>query len=58
MKKEFKVLKISNMWSTEKLRRKVEDTLNQKSKEGWDIISIDFGIKVTSIPTAFITIAK
>lgn len=59
MEKHYKVLKISNLWSTEKLRKQVEDTLNKASKEGWEIISVAFGTSSSSgMSTAMITIAK
>jgi len=59
MGKQYKVLKKSNMWSTEKLRKDVEDTLNKASQEGWEIISVAFGSSGSSgMSTAMITIAK
>ncbi|GAA4273257.1 DUF4177 domain-containing protein [Aquimarina gracilis] len=59
MQKQYKVLKRSNMWSTEKLRKEVEDTLNKVSKEGWEIVSVAFGSSSSSgMSTAMITICK
>ncbi|MHA7056906.1 hypothetical protein ACWGOQ_0006780 [Aquimarina sp. M1] len=43
MGKQYKVLKRSNLWSTEKLRKEVEETLNKASQDGWEIISVAFG---------------
>ncbi len=59
MTKEYKVLKKSNMWSTEKLRKEVEDTLNRVSKEGWEVVSVAFGSSSSSgTSTAMITISR
>lgn len=59
MAKQYKVIKKSNLWSTEKLRKDVENTLNNASQEGWEIISVAFGTAANSgISTAMITIAK
>ncbi|WP_298546909.1 DUF4177 domain-containing protein [uncultured Aquimarina sp.] len=59
MRKQYKVLKRSNLWSTEKLRKDVEDTLNSAAQDGWEIISVAFGSSGSSgISTAMITIAK
>ncbi len=46
------------MWSTENLRKKVELLINQKSKEGYEIVTVSFGMNLWYAPTAFITIAK
>ncbi len=58
MGKTFKVLKLSNVWSTEKLRKEVEDTLNKASNDGWHIVSVAFGSSNAQIATAMITISK
>ncbi|SHI95357.1 hypothetical protein [Aquimarina spongiae] len=58
MAKTFRVLKLSNVWSTEKLRKEVEDTLNRVSKDGWEIVSVAFGSSNAQIATAMITISK
>ncbi|GAA4279549.1 hypothetical protein [Aquimarina mytili] len=55
MGKQFKVLKISSNWSLEKLRQKLEDTLNTHSKQGWDVVNISF---LDNTYTAFVTISK
>ncbi|WP_158447836.1 hypothetical protein [Aquimarina longa] len=55
MGKQFKVIKVSNTWSIEKLRKKVEDTLNKSSEEGWEVIDISY---LANLYTAMITISK
>jgi len=55
MRKQYKVIKVSENWSLEKLRKKVEDTLNQSSSEGWDVVDIYY---LANLYTAMITIAK
>ena len=56
--KEFEIIKISEMWSTEKLRRKVETLINNKSNEGYEIVTVAFGINLWYMPTAYITVRK
>jgi hypothetical protein len=58
MKKEFKVIKFSTMWSTSTLTNKVEKELHKKSEEGWEIISVAFGVNLWWMPTAFISLSK
>jgi len=58
MKKEFKVIKFSTMWSTSGLTEKVEKELYKKSDEGWDIISVAFGVNLWWMPTAFISLSR
>jgi len=58
MKKEYKVMKFSTMWSTLGLTEKVEKELYQKSDEGWDIISVAFGVNLWWMPTAFISLSR
>jgi len=56
--KNYEIIKISEMWSTENLRKKVNLLINQKSKEGYEIVTVSFGMNLWYTPTAFITIAK
>ena len=56
--KNYEIIKISEMWSTENLRKKVSLLINQKSKEGYEIVTVSFGMNLWYAPTAFITIAK
>jgi len=46
------------MWSTERLRKKVEQLINEKSKEGFKTITVSFGMNLWHTPTAYITIAN
>ncbi len=56
--KQFRVFKISNMWSTSSLTRDVENELKKLTNEGFEIISVSFGFNIWWIPTAFITTSK
>lgn len=56
--KTFKVNKYSTMWSTLGLTQEVEIELAKLAKEGWDIVSVAFGVNLWWMPTAFITISK
>lgn len=53
--KQYRVVKVSNHWSLEKLREKVELTLNDFSKKGWALESIHF---LDSVFVAMITFSK
>jgi hypothetical protein len=52
----FRIIKISTMWSTDKLTSDVERTLKEKSEEGYEIVSVAFGVNLWWMPTAFITL--
>lgn len=56
--KTYLVLSESSMWSTKKLKQNVEKLLNEKTKEGWEVVSVAFGINIWWIPTAYITLCK
>ena len=56
--KQFRVFKISNMWSTNRLTKDVENELEKFSRDGYEIESISFGFNVWMIPTAFITVSR
>ncbi len=56
--KIFKVKKYSTTWSTSGLTEKGEVELAKFTKEGWDIVSVAFGVNLWWMPTAFITISK
>ncbi|MBQ4820042.1 DUF4177 domain-containing protein [Aquimarina sp. MMG016] len=55
MGKQFKVIRVSNHWSTEKLRKDIEETLNKASKQGWELVDISF---LANTMVAMITISK
>ena len=56
--KTYTVVSVSSMWSTKKLKEKAEAMLNEKTKEGYEIVSVAFGVDLWWIPTAYITLAK
>jgi len=56
--KQFRVFKISNTWSTSRLTKDVENELKQLTNEGYEIISVSFGVNMWWIPTAFITTSR
>lgn len=53
--KQFRVFKVSNMWSTARIIKDVENELKQITNDGYDIMSVSFGFNIWWIPTAFIT---
>ncbi|MCC6185997.1 MAG: hypothetical protein IT256_02475 [Chitinophagaceae bacterium] len=56
--KNYEIIKLSTMWSTDGLRNDVERILNEKSRLGYEIVSVSFGINLWWAPTAFITLAS
>jgi hypothetical protein len=56
--KTFTILTIKNSWSTNKLKIEVEKVLNEKTQEGYEIVSVDFGYTIWGIPVAYITICR
>ncbi len=56
--KNYSIIKLSTMWSTEGLKNDVEKLLNEKTAEGFEIVSVAFGINLWWMPTAFITLSK
>ena len=56
--KKYEIIKISEMWSTNTLRRNVETLINKKSDDGYEIITVAFGVNLWWMPTAYITICK
>ncbi len=56
--KNYSIIKLSTMWSTNGLKNDVERLLNQKNAQGYEIVSIAFGVNLCWMPTAFITIRK
>ena len=56
--KNYTIITVSNMWSSNKLRREAESLINEKSKDGYEIVTVSFGFNVWLVPTAYITICK
>ena len=56
--KKYYVIKISAKWSTDSLKKSVENTLNQKTQEGFEVVSVAFGVNMWWVPTAFITFSR
>lgn len=56
--KQFRVFKISNMWSTSRLTRDVENELKKITNEGYEIIGVSFSFSFWWIPTVFITTSR
>jgi hypothetical protein len=54
----YNVISESSMWSTDTLKQKVERLLNEKTRDGYEIVSVAFGVNMWWLPTAFITLRK
>ncbi len=46
------------MWSTDALKEKVEKILNEKTRDGYEVVTVAFGLNMWWMPTAFITFCK
>lgn len=56
--KNYSVITLSSMWSTNRLKSDVEMLLNEKSAKGYEIVSVAYGLNMWWVPTAFITLRK
>ena len=56
--KTYTVISESSMWSTKKLKSNVETVLNEKTQEGFEVVSVAFGFNTWWVPTAYITLSK
>jgi translation elongation factor EF-1beta len=56
--KTYTIIKESTSWSTEALKERVEKILNQKTQEGFEVVTVAFGVNLWYMPTAFITLSK
>ncbi len=56
--KTYIVISESSCWSTKKLKQNVENTINTKTKEGWELVSVSFGFNTWLILTSYITLCK
>lgn len=55
---KYTILTESSMWSTDTLKQKVERIINEKTRDGYEIVSVAFGVNMWWLPTAFITLRK
>ena len=56
--KSYSIIKLSTVWSTDGLRNDVEKLLNEKTVQGYEIVSVVFGVNLWWMPTAFVTVCK
>ena len=56
--KNYSIIKRSTMWSTKGLKNDVERLLNEKTTEGYEVVSVAFGVNLWLMPTAFVTVCK
>jgi hypothetical protein len=55
---EYSIISKSAMWSTKSLLKEVVAIINEKNQEGYEIVSVSFGLNLWWMPTAFITLRK
>jgi hypothetical protein len=51
----YSIINVSTIWSTNSLIQKVEEILNEKTNEGYEVVSVSFGVNIWKQPTAYIT---
>ncbi len=56
--KTYKIIKLSAMWSISTLTAEVEQVLNEKARDGYEIVTVAFGVNMWWMPTAYITVCK
>ena len=56
--KTYRIFKLSTMWSTKSLTAEVEQLLNEKARDGYEIVTVAFGVNMWWMPTAYVTICK
>jgi len=56
--KDYSIIKLSTMWSSETLRADTERLINEKVTEGYEIVSVAFGVNIWWMPTSFVTVRK
>ena len=44
--KNYTIIKLSTAWSTVTLRADVEQLINQKAREGYEITTVAFGVNL------------
>jgi hypothetical protein len=54
----YSIVKVWAMWSTDSLLQKVEKILNEKTQDGYEVVTVAFGLNMWWMPTAFITFRK
>ena len=55
--KYYKVIELKSWWSPDQLRKEAESLINEKAKQGYEIVSVSFCIS-SIIYQCFITICK
>ncbi len=58
MMKGYTVIKLSSWWSPDQLRKEVESVLNEKSTQGYEVISVSFVDSLGLIFQCFVTLYK
>ena len=56
--KHYSITKLSTLWSSETLKNDVEELINNKARDGYEIVTVAFGVNMWWMPTAYLTICK
>lgn len=56
--KDYRILILSTWWSTESLRADTERLINEKARDGYEIVTVAFGVNMWWMPTSYVTVRK
>lgn len=56
--KVYRIIKLSTNWSSETLRINTEKMINEKVNDGYEIVTVAFGVNMWWMPTSYITVCK
>ncbi len=56
--KEYQIIRVSNFWSTKTLREETQALINQKSAEGWEVVSVSFGVTIWLVLSFYVTLSR
>lgn len=55
---KYQIIKLHSFWSTKDLMSKTEKLINEKSKDGYTIFNVSFGMNIWMMPASFVTVIK
>jgi hypothetical protein len=55
--KDYTVIKLDSWWSSDQLRKEAESLINEKARQGYEIVSVSFDCSFFEFQ-CFITICK
>ena len=56
--KEYRIMHVSNFWSTKTLHKDAQKLINEKSGEGWEVVSVSFSVTTWLVFSSYIILSK